>query len=75
MMNYRRKKLTLKEVEAMPVIRQGQYDNLLYDAEGTKVWHSRLTIEDGMPYNNMITIEKYDGNTFKWVTIKEYEAK
>jgi hypothetical protein len=67
------KEFSLKEVESMKVISQGHTDNLIYEEGNTRVWHSRMTTEDGMPYDNQITVEKYLGNN--WVTVSEYEAK
>jgi hypothetical protein len=67
------KKYTLRELQQMETIGQGHTDNLKIKTEDTKVWLSRMTVEDGMPYNNMVTIEKLiDG---KWETIEEYPAE
>ena len=55
----------------MPVIHQGQYDNLVLecldcDNVPTKIWVSRLTTDDGAPHDEQVTCEKYrDG---AWVT-------
>lgn len=74
------KKLTLKQVQELPVIRQSHFDNLIkeYEHNGTKyrVWVSRCTKEDGMPYNNQITVEKFDEtNGYTWTIEKQYEPK
>ena len=66
-------KYTFAELQAMPTISQGHMDNLKVQTEDTKVWLSRMTIEDGMKYNNQVTVEKYNGD--KWETIAQYEAK
>jgi hypothetical protein len=67
------KKFTLRELQAMETISQGQTDNLKIKTENTKVWLSRMTIEDGMPYDNMVTVEKLiDG---RWETVEEYPAR
>jgi len=63
---------SLRELLEMPTISQGQTDNLKYEDEDTRVWLSRMTVEDGMPYNNQVTVEKYIDNN--WVTVDEYEA-
>ena len=61
---------TKEELKAMPTIHSGQYDNLKIDTGTTRVWLSRMTVADGMPYNNQVTIEKLiDG---RWVTVEEY---
>jgi hypothetical protein len=67
------RKYTLRELRAMETISQGHTDDLKIKTEDTKVWLSRMTVEDGMPYNNMVTVEKLiDG---RWVTVKEYPAR
>lgn len=63
---------TLAELQDMPVISQGQFDNLLVDDGLFRVWLSRMTVEDGMPYNNQVTVEAMiDG---VWSTVEQYEA-
>jgi len=67
------RKYTLRELQAMETISQGHTDDLKIKTEDTKVWLSRMTIEDGMPYNNMVTVEKLvDG---RWVKVEEYPAR
>ena len=67
------KKYTLRELQQRETIEQSQTDNLKIKTEDIKIWLSRMTVEDGMPYNNMVTIEKLiDG---KWETIEEYPAE
>ena len=64
---------TLKELEGLKTIMQGQADDLKIEDGNIRVWLSRMTIEDGMPYNNQVTVEKLDENG-SWNTIEEYEA-
>lgn len=73
----------------MPTIHQGHTDDLKIETQGggtkdtraTRVWLSRLTVEDGQPYNNQVTVEQYlPGNGksnfgYQWVTTEQYEAK
>ena len=67
------KKYTLRELQQMKTIEQGPTDNLKIKTGDIKIWLSRMTVEDGMPYNNMVTVEKLiDG---KWETIEEYPAE
>jgi len=68
------RKYTLRELQAMETISQGHTDNLKIKTENTKVWLSRMTVEDGMPYNNMVTIEKLT-NDGRWETVEEYPAR
>lgn len=60
------------ELEKLPTISRGQAADLKIATEGTRVWLSRCTVEDGEPYNNKVTIEKlYNG---KWTVVDEYEG-
>lgn len=68
------RKYTLKELQQLETITQGHTDNLKIKTENTKVWLSRMTVEDGMPYNNMVTIEKLT-NDGRWETVEEYPAR
>ena len=67
------KKYTLRELQKLETISQGHTDNLKIKTENKKVWLSRMTIEDGMPYNNMVTIKKLING--RWETIEEYPAE
>lgn len=79
------KKYTLKQLETLPTLHSGHFDNLKIETKDTRVWLSRMTIEDGMEYNNQVTVEAYqhpkttkgiDQSRGKiWVKIQEYEAK
>lgn len=50
-------------------------NDLKLETATTRVWLSRLTIEDGMPYNNQVTVETYNSKTGAWVTTEQYEAR
>lgn len=67
------KKYTLTELKAVPTLSQGHFDNLKIDTGTERIWLSRMTIEDGMPYNNQVTEEHLING--KWETVKEYQAK
>lgn len=70
---HRLTELTLKQAQWLPTLRHGQTDDLKIQSARNRVWFSRLGVEDGMPYNNQITVEGFiDG---KWVTVQEYQAK
>jgi|WetSurMetagenome_2_1015567.scaffolds.fasta_scaffold59843_7 hypothetical protein len=74
------KRYKLEELKALPVLSQGQTDNLHIEGEDEqgkfRVWLSRMTMEDGMPYNNQVTIERYNESTgYTWKTVEEYEAQ
>ena len=63
---------TLKEIEAMETISSGHTDDLKVENGVTRVWLSRMTMADGMEYDNQVTVERLENG--KWSTIKEYEA-
>lgn len=74
------KEYTLAELTALPTLLVGYTDNLKidhrpYPTPGVhkRVWLSRLTAEDGAPYDNEVTIEGYYGD--EWLTLDSYEAK
>lgn len=65
------KKRTLREIRSMPIIRTSQYDDVLFENEKYRMWLSNMTVDDGAPYNDQVTVEEYiDG---KWVIIMQYE--
>lgn len=71
-------RFTLEEITNMPTIHSGQYDDLKLENGDIKVWLSRLSIEDGQPYNNQVTVEKLVKNkqgVSVWKTIEQYQAK
>ena len=64
---------TLAELKKMPTIESGHFDNLMDQTPTMRVWLSRMTKADGMPYNNQVTIERLiDG---VWTTVDEYQAR
>lgn len=67
------KTYTLSELEALPTLAQGQADDLkMDDGNGTRVWLSRVGVDDGMPYDHQVTIERcVDG---RWITAETYPA-
>ena len=70
----------VKQLKTYKTIAQGHTENLKIKGEDSKgkfkVWLSRMTIEDGMPYNNEVTIERCNEETqWNWQTVKSYEAK
>lgn len=69
------RKYKAKELERLPTITQGQTDDLKIEVKGkTKIWLSRMTVEDGMPYNNQITEERFDQKSGSWKTVREYRG-
>lgn len=67
------KRFSLAELEALPTLHEGQYDDLKVEEGTIRVWLSRMTVGDGAPCNNQVTVE--DVNTRgRRVKIDEYEA-
>lgn len=67
-------KYTLAELKEMPTIHSGHFDNLKLDDGNTRITLSRMTIADGMPYNNQVTVLTKDGKG-DWKEVRKYEAK
>lgn len=66
------KTYTAKTLESMPTISHGHFDDLKIDTGKVRVWLSRCGIADGLPYDNMVSVEKLiDG---VWTTVAEYEG-
>lgn len=66
---------TLAELEALPTIRQGHFDNLKIETFGdppTRVWLARTGVEDGEPYDNRVTVETLQDGC--WIEAKSYPA-
>lgn len=67
------RRFTLQEVCTLPVLKQGHTDNLVYQGTNKRVWISRMTVEDGQPYDNQITVEKLVNGV--WAIKEQYQAK
>jgi len=65
--------LTLKEVKAMPVIRRTHASNVIVEEGIRRVSVSRMTVADGMPYDNQVIVEICIGG--QWYVVAQYEAK
>jgi len=57
---------TTTELEEHPVLSQGQADDLHIEENGRRYWLCRVSIEDGVPFDNMVTVERYDERTGRW---------
>ena len=67
---------TLGELEDMPIITEGHTDDLkveemIYGVK-VRVWLSRMTVADGMPYDNQVTVEYLDADEWCWRTFDKY---
>ena len=63
---------SLESLRALPTLAEGQADNLKFDEDGYRVWLSRCTVEDGEPFDNAVTIERFDGQ--RWVEVAKHPA-
>lgn len=65
--------LTLKEALELPVISQGHFDNVIQETSEFRVLISRMTVADGMPYDNQISVlQLVDGS---WQTVELYNPR
>lgn len=63
---------TLDELEALPTLCVGQADDLKYDDGIYRVWLCRCGVDDGMPFDHQVTVEKQNGG--RWTTFDTYAA-
>lgn len=49
--------LTIAQAMELETIHSGHFDNLVYEDERFRVWRSRMTVADGAPCDNMLTLE------------------
>lgn len=79
-------KITLKELEEKPTLEEGFTDDLklegmiqrpdgyLFALNQFKLWLARTTMEDGEECDNKVTLEIFDKNFNKWITLETWEA-
>lgn len=63
---------TLAELQSMPTLAVGQTCNLKIDRGNRRVWLSRMTVADGAPYDDQVTVEILDRG--RWVILDQYQA-
>lgn len=63
---------SLKKLLAMPTLAIGQTDDLKIDEGSIRIWVSRLTVEDGMPYNHQLTIEHKREGVWETESVKKW---
>ena len=68
------KRFSLAEVAAMPTVREGQFDNFKYDDGVVRLALSRMTVADGAPYDNEVTVEHYNQRSGRFEIAWQYEA-
>jgi hypothetical protein len=64
---------SLAELQAMPTISVGHFEDLKVETGQVRVWLSRMTAEDGADYDNEVIVEHWHQSGF-WYTAKTYQA-
>ena len=64
---------TAEELQALPTLATGQADSLKIDSDGIRVWLCRCGLDDGMPYDNQVTVERLAAG--RWITVETYPAE
>lgn len=64
--------MTLHDLQSLPTLAVGQTDDLKFDNGEKRVWLSRMTVADGMPYDNQVTVEILVRG--RWVILDQYQA-
>lgn len=60
----------ISELPNQPTLHSGHFDNLKYEDEKFRIWLSRMTIADGAPYNNEVTVEGLKQG--RWETLYKF---
>lgn len=61
-----------QELENLPTLSVSQVDSLKFDDDSTRVWLCRCGIDDGMPSEHTVTIERLiDG---RWEIVRTIES-
>ena len=71
-LDMRQGKYTARALNKLETIRQGTTCNLKIDTGSCRVWLSRLSTMDGMPYDNMITVERWLAKDGLWRVLDTY---
>lgn len=64
---------TLARLRSLPTLESGHMDDLKVRTSTEKIWLSRMAKEDGMPYDNQVTIERLQNG--RWVETRKYQAR
>lgn len=65
---------SLEELSHMETLFQGQFDDLKFENENTRIWLSRMSVEDGEKCNNKVTVEVLRGG-YTAATRNGYEKR
>src|SRR5438105_294280 len=64
--------LRADDLHDLPTLSTGHFDNLKVDDGTYRVWLCRCGIDDGMPCDNLVTVERLQGGA--WHETYAYEA-
>jgi len=71
-LDMRQGKYTAKALNRLETIKEGLTCNLKIDTGRCRVWLSRCSTLDGMPYDNMITVQMWMFKDGVWRTLDTY---
>ena len=71
-LDMRQGKYTAKALNRLETIRTGSTCDLKIDTGRCRVWLSRCSTMDGMPYDNMITVEMWLAKDGVWRVLDTY---
>ena len=71
-LDMRHGRYTAKALNRLETIRKGSTCDLKIDTGRCRVWLSRCSTMDGMPYDNMITVEMWQSGDGLWRVLDTY---
>lgn len=66
---------SLAQLQALPTISEAQASDLKVEdhESGLRHWLSRCSVADGEPYDNKVTVEKFENG--RWRLLSTYQAR
>ena len=71
-LDMRHGRYTAKALSKLETIKEGLTCNLKIDTGSCRVWLCRLSTLDGMPYDNMVTVEMWKAKDGLWRVLDTY---
>ena len=71
-LDMRQGRYTAQALSKLPTLSKGQSCDLKIDTGSCRVWLSRCSTLDGMPFDNMVTVEMFLPCDEKWRTLDTY---
>lgn len=63
-----------ERLSAMPTVTQGQWSNLKHEVSGHRLWLSRMTKEDGAPYDRTVEVEVFQPIDGRWTLLGQFDG-